>query len=96
MCNNKRAATQSRKMPRVGKGKSVYSPLFNSDKVKNINSVSELKQKKCSRCKQTMHVSNFYKKTKNTDGLQSFCKQCSNKAVLKTYHSESSKVKEGL
>lgn len=36
--------------------------------------IGELKQ--CPKCKETKHISEYYKRTSTTDGLYNYCKQC--------------------
>lgn len=43
--------------------------------------MEEIKTKVCSKCGRELPLSEFHKKTKSKDGLQSCCKECGNKAA---------------
>lgn len=43
--------------------------------------VHDVKQKRCTRCKQWKDETQFYRSRRSKDGLKSQCKKCSSKAV---------------
>lgn len=43
--------------------------------------MEEIKTKLCRKCGRELPLSEFHKKYSSKDGLQSFCKECSNKAA---------------
>ena len=46
--------------------------------------VDGVKQKGCPRCRKWKAESQYYKRRRNKDGLMEWCKECSDKAVLKS------------
>jgi hypothetical protein len=50
--------------------------------------------KKCSTCKEVLPLNNFYKKTKNKDGMQGECKHCKNTHIKK--HKEKNRAARNL
>ena len=47
--------------------------------MKTIQETNNPNTKVCSMCKQEMHVVNFYKDIRSSDGLHSMCKACKNR-----------------
>jgi hypothetical protein len=56
--------------------------------------MSEVGTKRCSRCKETKPLSDFYKNKSKFDGLQSYCKWCINDANRRFCLSDTGKISQ--
>jgi hypothetical protein len=47
-----------------------------------------MEQKRCPKCGETKSVNEFYKHSRSTDGLQSYCKECQKHLWQNNYHNK--------
>lgn len=55
-----------------------------------------METKKCSKCGRELPKSEFYRNPRTKDGLQSWCRACSNKQSVVSHRKKANKVKEQL